>query len=158
MPHALDETDVFLLSRLQEDAALQNVELARAAGLSPSATLQRVRRLRRDGLICGIHARLDAARVGLGVRAHVMVRLPKHDATADTRFQTAIESMDRVVAADWIAGEWDAILEVVATDLEDLHSIIVKVGKVGATRVTTYISVRPLKKPTPLPLDVAERM
>ncbi len=45
MAVSLDEVDVQLLSALQEDADRTNVELARLTGLSPAATLHRVRRL-----------------------------------------------------------------------------------------------------------------
>ena len=46
MATSLDEIDIQLLSALQEDADRTNVELARLTGLSPAATLHRVRRLK----------------------------------------------------------------------------------------------------------------
>ena len=45
MAIALDEIDVRLLRELELDADRPNVELARIVGLSPAATLNRVRRL-----------------------------------------------------------------------------------------------------------------
>ena len=44
MPISLDLIDVKLLEELQTDADRPNVELARIVGLSPAATLHRVRR------------------------------------------------------------------------------------------------------------------
>jgi Lrp/AsnC family leucine-responsive transcriptional regulator len=152
MAGELDETDLFLLTALQRDATTSNVELARQVGLSPAATLQRVRRMRRVGLIQGTYVRVDGALLGLPIRAHVLVRLPKHEATIDNRFQAAIGSLDVVVAGDWVTGEWDAALTVVAADLQDLHATIVKIGKAGATRTLTHIAVRELKAESPLPI------
>ena len=47
----LDQLDVRILARLQEDARLSNVRLAGAVGLSPSPCLRRVRELERRGVI-----------------------------------------------------------------------------------------------------------
>jgi len=68
---------------------LPNVELARAVGLSPAATLRRVARLRADGVITGVHARVDPERVGAGLQAFVLVVLNKHDEDSEERFAQA---------------------------------------------------------------------
>ena len=47
----LDEVDIQLLNALQADADRTNVELARLVGLSPAATLHRVRYLKESGVI-----------------------------------------------------------------------------------------------------------
>ena len=59
MPVSLDEVDFQLLNALQADADRTNVELARLVGLSPAATLHRVRRLKESGVIRIISAQLD---------------------------------------------------------------------------------------------------
>ena len=46
----LDEIDIQLLTALQADADRTNVELARLTGLSPAATLHRVRALKESGV------------------------------------------------------------------------------------------------------------
>src|SRR6266496_184042 len=60
----LDEVDVQLLTALQADADRTNVELARLVGLSPAATLHRVRWLKDSGVIRIISARLDPGAAG----------------------------------------------------------------------------------------------
>jgi DNA-binding Lrp family transcriptional regulator len=45
MAISLDDVDLRLLSELEDNADRPNVELARLVGLSPAATLNRVRRL-----------------------------------------------------------------------------------------------------------------
>ncbi|MGN6170911.1 MAG: Lrp/AsnC family transcriptional regulator, partial [Solirubrobacteraceae bacterium] len=49
----LDLIDQRLLDELQADADRPNVELARIVGLSPAATLHRVRRLKESGIVRG---------------------------------------------------------------------------------------------------------
>ena len=55
----LDDVDIQLLTALQEDADRTNVELARLTGLSPAATLHRVRRLKESGVIRVIRAEVE---------------------------------------------------------------------------------------------------
>ena len=57
MAISLDSVDLRLLEELQADADRPNVEFARLVGLSPAATLHRVRRLKESGIVRGIVAR-----------------------------------------------------------------------------------------------------
>src|ERR1035441_8213833 len=66
----LDDVDITLLTALQEDADRTNVELARLAGLSPAATLHRVRRLKEAGVIRIISAQLDPAAAGFPLQGY----------------------------------------------------------------------------------------
>ena len=55
----MDAVDRAILSHLQDDGRLSNVELAERVRLSPSATLRRVRNLEATGAIAGYHAVID---------------------------------------------------------------------------------------------------
>ena len=90
MPLLLDEIDVRLLNELQQDADRSNVELSRLAGLSPAATLNRVRRLKESGVVRAISARLDSAAAGFALQVYVMVTLGRHDEAANRRFQEEV--------------------------------------------------------------------
>ena len=57
----LDRLDVRILDALQRNGRIAITELASEVGLSPTACTERVRRLERDGVIAGYHARLDPA-------------------------------------------------------------------------------------------------
>src|SRR3954452_18880289 len=87
MAFALDEIDVRLLHELEVDADRSNVELARLVGLSPAATLNRVRRLKESGVIRRITARLDAAAAGFTLQVYVTVTLGLHDEASNRRFE-----------------------------------------------------------------------
>ena len=75
----LDEVDIQLLDALQENADRTNVELARLVGLSPAATLHRVRYLKESGVIRIITARLDPAAAGFPLQLYVAATLGRHD-------------------------------------------------------------------------------
>src|SRR3954467_274334 len=108
MALSLDLIDVRLLDELQQDAARSNVELARLAGLSPAATLNRVRRLKESGIVRSIAARLDSTVAGFPLQVYVEVALARHDDAAHRRFAEAVRAMPEVISADWVTGETDA--------------------------------------------------
>jgi Lrp/AsnC family leucine-responsive transcriptional regulator len=154
MTEALDEIDTRLLCELQRDADRTNVELSRAVGLSPTATMHRVRRLKASGVVAGITARLDPDRTGFPLRVYVQLTLGRHTEAAERRLVAVIRDLRQVTQADWVAGETDALLSVVARDLDDLQRVLVALSsKGGATRVVTLLRLREMKPPSPLPLS-----
>ena len=153
----LDKVDVRLLQELQQDASRPNVELARIVGLSPAATLNRVKRLKESGVVKTISARLDSGAAGFPLQVYVSVTLTRHDDAGHRRFAGALAAMPEVIAADWVTGETDAMLMVVAHDVAQLQRVLSLLStKGGASRVVTLLRLEELKPASPLPL-VASR-
>ncbi|MGI9411861.1 MAG: Lrp/AsnC family transcriptional regulator, partial [Hyphomicrobiaceae bacterium] len=74
----LDAIDRRIVSELQADGRLTNVELADRVGLSPSPCLRRVKRLEDAGYIEGYRAALRRERVGLGFSVFIGVKIEGH--------------------------------------------------------------------------------
>ncbi len=154
MPVMIDEIDRALLRELQRNADRSNVELARLVGLSPAATLHRVRRLKESGLIAGIHARLDPGAAGFPLQVHMEITLGAHSEAVERRFRRLVAETPQILSGAFVAGETDAILHVVARDVQDLQSVILALSlRGGAQRVVTLLHLEPLKDPSPLPLE-----
>ena len=154
MTPALDLIDLRLLEELQADADRPNVELARLAGLSPAATLHRVRRLKQSGIIRSVAARLDSAAAGFPLQVYVAVTLQRHDESSHRRFASVVRAMPEVIAADWVTGETDAMLMVVAREIAQLQRVLVRLStRGGAARVMTLLRLEELKPASPLPLE-----
>jgi Lrp/AsnC family leucine-responsive transcriptional regulator len=149
----LDLIDRRLLQELQRDADRPNVELARVVGLSPAATLNRVRRLKDSGLITGVTARVDPGAAGFSLQVYVAVTLDRHDNASHRRFAQAIRAMPEVISADWVSGETDALLTIVAREVAELQRVLVRLStRGGAARVTTLLRLEELKPLGPLPI------
>lgn len=71
----MDELDSAIVTALQNDGRRSNRDLAQMLGVAPSTTLERVRALRARGVITGIHASIDMAKIGRPVKAMITVRL-----------------------------------------------------------------------------------
>src|SRR3977135_3776152 len=118
----LDEVDIQLLSALQEDADRTNVELARLTGLSPAATLHRVRRLKAPGVTRVTRPEADPAGAGCPLQVYVTATLARHDPRSSRVFDDLIRSLPQIIAADNVAGETDYLLTVVARDVGELQT------------------------------------
>lgn len=55
----IDEKSLEILKILQEKARIPNVEVSRQVGLAPSAVLERIRKLEKNGIIDGYEVRLN---------------------------------------------------------------------------------------------------
>src|SRR6185369_4838867 len=117
MPIKLDEIDKHILRALQRDGRMQNVELAKEVGLSPSPCLRRVKLLEEAGVIDRYVAVLDQSKVGLSHSMFARVCLTAQDADTIDRFIAAMKKLPEVVECYIMLGEIDALLRVVVADL-----------------------------------------
>lgn len=157
MAISLDKIDVRLLTELQIDADRPNVELARLVGLSPAATLNRVRRLKESGVLRRITARLDSTTAGFPLQVYVAITLARHDEAGHRRFEKAVQELPEIISADWVTGETDALLIVVARDVEQLQRVFSTLAtRGGAQRIVTLLRLAELKPASPLPLTPRE--
>jgi Lrp/AsnC family leucine-responsive transcriptional regulator len=152
MAISLDDVDVQLLTALQADADRTNVELARLVGLSPAATLHRVRRLKESGVIRIISAQLDPAACGFPLQVYVSATLARHDPRSTRIFEDQVQALPQVIAADNVAGEMDYLLTVVARDVGELQQVLASLATRGGQRLVTYLRMAEVKPPSRLPL------
>jgi Lrp/AsnC family leucine-responsive transcriptional regulator len=127
-------------------------------GLSPAATFNRVRRLKETGVISAIVARVDPARAGFPLQVYVAVTLSRHDDASHRRFAQAVAAMPEVLSADWVTGETDALLWVVAADVAELQRVLLRLSsRGGAQRVMTLLRLEELKPRSSLPLAARDQ-
>jgi Lrp/AsnC family leucine-responsive transcriptional regulator len=112
----VDELDQLILAALQKDGRQTIVNLAKSLGLSPSATLQRVRRLENSGCIRGYQAVVDPACLGLGQQAVIAVQV-RHSTNALDRFERGILKVDGVKSCYRVSGHYDYILHAALRDV-----------------------------------------
>jgi DNA-binding Lrp family transcriptional regulator len=120
----LDEADRRLLAELQRNAMATSQELGERLGLSASQAARRRQRLEAEGVIAGYAARLEPARLGLGVQAFVQVEMAAHSPDAARAFSRLVASLPEVVGAWTIAGQSDYLLRVWCRDLADLNRLV----------------------------------
>ena len=161
MSAVLDERDAKILEILQKDGRTTNVELARAVELTPSATLERVRKLEERGLIKGYTALLEPRALGLGLVAFIFIRVDDPEDLIGRAEGTAeaLAALPSVLELHHLAGEDCFLVKVRARDTDDLYRVLRdEFGPFKAIRSTrTTIVLRTVKETTALPLGGEKR-
>ncbi len=120
----LDAVDIEILSRLQADGRITNVELAEMVGLTAPPCLRRVRNLERLGYITGYHAEIDPMKLGYTIMVFAMVSL-KSQAEQDLQaFEQHMLKLPEVRECHMLNGEIDFILKIVASDLQSFQQFL----------------------------------
>ena len=150
----VDATDWKILSLLQEDARITNLELSRAIGLSPSPCLARVRALEKAGYINRYVSLLDSLKVGLKVSVFINVALERQVEKALELFEASIEARPEVMECYLMTGESDYLLRVVVTDIQALEDFILNfLSKIpGVGNIKSSFALKQVKYKTALPL------
>ncbi len=151
----LDDIDTRILTALQENGRLSNVELAARVGLSASACLRRVQALENEGFIQGYAARLDPKKLGLGIVAFVQVQIAQDDDTGTQAFRAQMNDMAEVVDCFAVTGDFDYVLKVVAPDLETYENFAMKrlLKMPGVRKVRSSFVLNSVKGSSVLPLS-----
>ena len=150
----IDATDLKILSALQDNARIANVDLSKKAHLSPSPCLARVRQLEESGLISRYVTLLDPVALGLTVSVFIQVRLEKQIETALETFERAIAERSEVMECYLMTGNSDYLIRVVMRDVQALERFIVDfLSRVpGVGNIQSSFALKQVKYKTALPL------
>ena len=151
---AMDSVDRAILSHLQDDGRLSNVELAERVRLSPSATLRRVRNLEQTGAIAGYHAVIDPKAVGRAYQVTVHTTLMLRNRETIETFEAALVQLDDVIEAHRMFGDPDYLIRVAVADAEAYEHFLINTfaDLPGLARMTSQFAMKTLKAGGRLPL------
>lgn len=120
----LDPKDKNLIDELQANSRITNAELAKRVGLSPSSTLERVKKLEASGLIEKYITILNPRKAGYTCFTFVEVKLARHGETPVENFFKSIADMPEVLECHHITGEADFLLKVATKDIPAYEELI----------------------------------
>lgn len=150
----LDRIDRRILRALQEDGRIQNVDLAKKVGLSPSPCLRRVRILEESGVIERYVALLDASKIGVGMTVFARVWLKAQDLQTVESFTDEVKRLPQIVECHLMAGDCDFLLRIVVAGLDAYRQFqidhLTKIRSVQS--VKTEIPMQKIKLTSELPL------
>ena len=134
----MDYIEYKILSTLQKNARLTNLELAKQVGLSASPCLRRVKALEDTGIISGYSAIIDQNKVDLSVNVFVQVSLERQSEEGLEVFEEKIIEYNEVMEAYLMTGEADYLLRIVVKDLQTYEKFL----KENLTRIPGISSIR----------------
>ena len=113
----LDKIDLRILRVLQKDGRISNLKLAEEVHLSPTAVLERVKRLTREGFILGYEARLNPLKLGAGLMVFVEVLLDRTVHDVMDSFKAAVQARPEILECHLVAGGFDYLLKTRVADM-----------------------------------------
>jgi DNA-binding Lrp family transcriptional regulator len=154
----LDDIDRMILSELQADGRMTNVELARRVGISAPPCLRRVRTLEEQGFIRGYHADVNARELGFEVQVFAMVGLVSQAEVDLSAFETKCKGWPLVRECHMLNGEVDFVLKCVAPDLRTFQNFLTEqlTSADNVASVKTSLVIRGAKDEPGVPFDVLE--
>ena len=147
----LDKIDLKILRVLQKDGRISNLKLAEEVHL-PTAVLERVKRLTRDGFILGYEARLNPLKLGAGLMVFVEVLLDRTVHDVMDAFRAAVQVRPEILECHLVAGGFDYLLKTRVSDMAAYRSFVGDViwSLPGVRETRTYAVMEEVKNSTSL--------
>jgi Lrp/AsnC family leucine-responsive transcriptional regulator len=150
----LDATDRAILTELQRDGRVSNLELAQRVHLSPSACLRRVKALEERSVIDQYVALLNPRAIGRHGTSYTIINLESMNTPLLQAFEQAVQAEPEVLDCFYVAGSNDYLIRFAYRDAEDLerfHSQVL-MRLPGVSRSNSMLVLRTVKKTTALPI------
>lgn len=144
---ALDRIDVKILADLQRNGRSTMQDLAAKVGLSPRASLERVRRLEAAGIIAGYRAIIDLAHLSRPVNIFAEIVLAKHAQRGQVERRLA--AIEEVVECWEVTGATDYLARFMCTDVvvyESLTTRLIDDQSLGISRIVSHVALRPVRR------------
>lgn len=154
----LDPIDRMILTELQADGRMTNVELAKRVGISAPPCLRRVRSLEEAGYVKGYHADVDSRALGFEVQVFAMVGLQSQAESDLSAFEELCQDWPLVRECHMLNGEVDFILKCVAPDLSTFQSFLTEqlTSAENVASVKTSLVIRGAKDEPGVPFEILE--
>jgi Lrp/AsnC family leucine-responsive transcriptional regulator len=150
----IDKIDAKILRVLQKDGRISNLKLAEQVHLSPTAVLERVKRLTRDEFILGYEARLNPDKLGAGLMVFIEVVLDRTTPDVMNAFKAAVQARPEILECHLVAGGFDYLIKTRVADMGAYRELIGSVvwALPGVRETHTYAVMEEVKNTTELAL------
>lgn len=151
----LDRIDRKILEILQRQGRIPMTELAQQIGLSTSPCTERVRRMEREGVITGYHARIDPQAVGKTLLVFVEITLSAKSADVFDKVRTELLHVPEVMECHLVSGGFDYLVKARLRAMSDYRRLLGDLlKKLPVTAESnSYVVMEEVKESLYLPLD-----
>jgi len=151
---SLDRTDRSILSELQGNGRITNVELARRVNFSATPCSERVKALEEMGYIEGYRAKLNPGMLQLELLVFVEISLLRTSADVFADFKEAVIKLPQVLECHLVSGNFDYLIKARVADMADYRKLLGEtlLTLPGVSESRTYVVMEELKETQALPL------
>jgi len=151
----LDRIDRRILRTLQADGRISITELAERVGLSATPCSERVKRLERDGVVAGYHARLNPHALGQGLLVFVEIRLAAKSGRIFEEFKREVLKLPNVLECHLVSGDFDYLIKARIPEMNAYRRLLgdMLLGLPGARESKSYVVMEEIKESLALTVD-----
>jgi len=142
---SIDAIDVAIIKALVGNARIPTAELARTVGLSAPSTAERVKRLEDVGVICGYHAEINPAALGLPLAVNIRIRPMPGQLQ---KLATLMFKLPEIVECHRVTGDDCYVAVAHVASVSAMEKLIDKIIPLGTTN-TSIIQSSPVPRRMP---------
>jgi Lrp/AsnC family transcriptional regulator, leucine-responsive regulatory protein len=120
----LDPVDLKILQLLQKDGLMTNKEIAGELNLTTTPVHERIKRLRRDGIIEKYTIEVNKKKLNKNLTVFCNVSLKEHASDYLNKFELDVQTLPEVVECYCISGGSDFLLKIIVSDIDDYKNFI----------------------------------
>ena len=151
----MDNIDLNILTLLLNNARVNSSEIADKVSLSPSAAIERIKKLENNGIITGYTAIVDPAKLGKDVMALMSVAI-EHPKYNDV-FIKSVALNNHITECFYLAGEFDYQLKIITDNTATLERLLNTIKSIpGVSKTKTNIVLRVTKNDHNIAIDLKE--
>lgn len=120
----LDSIDLKILTTLFKDADVTNKELAASINIAPSTCLERVKRLKQNGVIKNSFVEINFKTVGGNIEAIAAIRLQPYSEEIVNQLRDDLLKLPEIVSLYHMGGSYDYFIHMSVKDSEHLRNFV----------------------------------
>lgn len=146
MEYKLDEIDLKILRMMQDNARINNAELARELGMAPSAVLERVKKLEQKEVLLAYYAKINPIALNQKMLSFIFIKVD--EIIGDERTGRLLAEIPEVLEVHDIAGDDGYLIKVRTQDsLALVHLMRNSLSKIdGVISTRTIIVLQTVKE------------
>lgn len=150
-----DRIDRNILRILQREGRISYTELADRVGLSTTPCMERVKRLEKDGVIEGYHARINPEALQYSMLVFVEISLSYQSPDAFERFNQAVSQLPYLLECHLVSGDADYLIKARISDMSQYRELLgdMLLTLPGVKNSKSYIVMEEVKETSELPVE-----
>lgn len=152
----LDRLDRHILDFLQKDARIAMKDLAEQVGLSVTPCAERVKRMERDGVITGYHAKLNPVMLGMNLLVFVEITINQKSAKAFEQFRRGVLQIPEVMECHLVSGDFDYLIKARIREMSEYRHLLgeMLLQLPGAAQSKSYVVMEEIKETLSLSVKI----
>jgi len=151
----LDRIDLKILEILQREGRISVTDLAERVSLSATPCSDRVKRMEREGVITGYHARVNPAALGKNLLVFLEIKLSAKSGDVFDKVKKELLYVPEVMECHLVSGDFDYLVKARLTEMNEYRRLLGEILKrlPASAESRSYVVMEEIKETLYLPVD-----